>query len=458
SLAAQHEREEGAVALDPARPDRFEQTALMGSGSWQPVADRRLDMRLRAVDDAVDDWPEGSGGPDAGTGELRRTRRDEWVVTLAGELVGTRVRHRGSLSRLVYDAEIASPAIPPQVPPGLAATRFERSRLFYTAAGGGGGAAWAAGAELGRERGRNDSVLLLPPGLGGAIPGDYDLERDAAALLLGGNFATRPGDDSLTLDLGLRLDAPEGHGEEWSPRLGIGWRPGDGPWRLRASAGRAFKLPSFFALGSPPALGGNPELSPETSTAIDVGTLVEAADGRVRAGLTLFRSDYDDLIDFDFASFRLVNRSRVRAEGVEIELAAALAAAPSGAWTLRAQATWQSVEDRDTGGELLRRPDRLAAAVVTWRPAWGGDDPLRLTLDLRYRGRMLDEQVPTGRREVGGHTLVALAAEWRLHTRLAVVGRLENVFDEAYETQTGYPGPGRTGRLELRIPLLRPRR
>ena len=33
-----------------------------------------------------------------------------------------------------------------------------------------------------------------------------------------------------------------------SPRIGASWRPGEGRYRLHASAGRAWKLPSFFAL------------------------------------------------------------------------------------------------------------------------------------------------------------------------------------------------------------------
>ncbi len=40
---------------------------------------------------------------------------------------------------------------------------------------------------------------------------------------------------------------------------------------LCGTVARGFKLPSFFALASPPQLGGNPDLRPETSVGVDFG-------------------------------------------------------------------------------------------------------------------------------------------------------------------------------------------
>jgi outer membrane receptor for ferrienterochelin and colicin len=55
-------------------------------------------------------------------------------------------------------------------------------------------------------------------------------------------------------------------------------------------------------------------LEPETSVGADLGLSWVSADASSRAGVTLFRSTYHDLIDFDFESFLHVNRSSVEAE------------------------------------------------------------------------------------------------------------------------------------------------
>ena len=450
SLSAHSEEEEGRVAPDRVAPDRFEQTALLASGSWQPSESRRLDLRLRVADWEADDWPEGSGGPSFGTGVLRRSDHRESVVAFAAEIVTAGFHHRLSLSCFGHQADFDSPALPPQIPPSVASTDFDRTRLFYTATRGRNDSLWSVGAELGRQVGRNHSFLFLPPFLGGAIPGDYDLERGTVGVLFEGIHAVSPRSGSLTVEGGLRFDSPDGARDEWSPRVGIGYRPGDGAVRVHGSFGRAFKLPSFFALGSPRALGGNPALEPEVSVGGDLGLDLELLDGDLAIGVTAFRSDYRDLIDFDFATFQLVNRSRVRAAGAELSVVGR----PGRRIQIHANATFQSVEDETTGDDLLRRPDNYGSVVVSWQPSAGAGDPFRLLLDLRFQGRAFDEQVPTGRRELDSYSLVGLAAEWVVHPRLAIRARVDNLFDEGYQTQIGTPGPGTSGRVGLRIPLL----
>ena len=185
----------------------------------------------------------------------------------------------------------------------------------------------------------------------------------------------------VVLELGSRFDVPSGRARQWSPRLGASWRPGRGPTRFHASAGRAWKQPSFFALASPPALGGNPALRPEKVLGGDLGVEREFAwggAGKASAGLTAFRNRYDDLIDFDFARFLHVNRARVDARGVE----ATAAWSPAASLSLAGNATWQQVEDLATHARLRHRPKWVAGARATWRPA----SPLRLRARARQPG------------------------------------------------------------------------
>jgi outer membrane receptor protein involved in Fe transport len=294
-----------------------------------------------------------------------------------------------------------------------------------------------------RESGRNDSLLLLPEEFGGPVAGDYDITRTVA-----GAYTELIADRGpWTFELGSRVDVPEEGGAQWSPRLGVGWRPADGV-RLHASAGRAWKLPSFFALASPPELGGNPDLRPETVVGGDLG-----ADWRlihnVDAGLTLFYNRYRDLVDFDFETFSHVNRSEVETRGVE----GVLGWHPGslgGRFSVQASATWQDFEDLTTHARLRHRPEWTGGVRARWKPA----ATFTLDADVQATSRFFDEQIPVPERDtVEARELVGLGAAWRLPGRREAWElrlRIDNLLGEEYETLIGFPGPDRSVRLGLR--------
>ena len=80
----------------------------------------------------------------------------------------------------------------------------------------------------------------------------------AAAMSAGFDYAR----GRVVFELGARVDVPEEFDTEVNPRFGVAYRLRNDATRLRASVGRAFKLPSFFALAVP--VFGNPDLQPET--------------------------------------------------------------------------------------------------------------------------------------------------------------------------------------------------
>ncbi|MES1211400.1 MAG: TonB-dependent receptor, partial [Acidobacteriota bacterium] len=244
-------------------------------------------------------------------------------------------RWTAAVYRHTMDRE--TPATPPALPPTLEATTFTRLRAGWgMTLLASESVQWTAGVDVQREEGENESVLILPPDFGGAVPGDYAITRT----LPGATTEITLGDDRLAVEIGSRFDLPEDHAAQWSPRVGLSWRPGDRGVRLHASAGRGFKMPSFFALASPPQLGGNPDLRPETVLGGDLGIEGDLAAG-LSGGLTLFANRYENLIDFDFDTFTHLNRSNVEARGIE----ARLDWRPTPRLTLHANGTWQTVED-----------------------------------------------------------------------------------------------------------------
>lgn len=431
AVHASFEEEEGRIA-----DERFEQGQVLGNLSL-PLGGSRLELRARHSDWRGDDYPEASGGPVYGSGELRRS--DHRESSLSAELsLGQAARHR--LSATVYRHGLGreSPAIFPAVPPSVEETAFTSTRLGWSSVlWERGGSRWSGGVDVQREEGENRSLLLLPPEFGGEVPGDYEIERTLPGAYT--ELVLERGD--LTFEAGSRLDLPEDRAAQWSPRLGIGWRLSSAA-RLHASAGRAWKLPSFFALASPPQLGGNPDLRPETVLGGDLGADWQWGGGRADAGLTLFYNRFEDLIDFDFESFTHLNRSAVEARGVE----ASLGWRPAAGLSVHADATWQRVEDRDTGAELRHRPEWSGGARLRWQPR----DPLALELDARAVSRQRDEQIPVP--EIGtvpGYETVGLAGSWRFAGGWRLEARVENLLDREYETLVGFPGPGRSARIGL---------
>jgi outer membrane receptor protein involved in Fe transport len=112
------------------------------------------------------------------------------------------------------------------------------------------------------------------------------------------------------------------------------------------------------------------------------------------------------LIDFDFASFGYVNRSRVRTQGAELKLR----------WTAHAKlsvdanATWLDAKDL-LGATLLHEPHWLGGARLTWRPT----SRLSLRVDAHAVSRYYDTEFPVPERDlVAGNAVFGFAGSWRV--------------------------------------------
>jgi iron complex outermembrane receptor protein/vitamin B12 transporter len=442
-VGAGFDEEERRVAAEALR------RANLHANLATTAAGSRLELRTRWASWRSDDYPDASGGPRFGTGDLRRSEHREASLgaTLArgGGADGAGRRHELALALYRHQLERDSPAIVPAVPAALEDAAYTLARLRWTATlVDAGGVHLATSADVQAERGENASLLLLPPELGGPARGDYAITRTLPGAAAELTVARGDG----VLEIGSRLDAPEDRAAQWSPRLGVGWRPGGGALRVHASAGRAWKQPSFFALASPRQLGGNPDLRPETVLGGDLGIERRSSGGTLQGDLTLFYNRYAELIDFDFATFRHVNRSRVEARGAE----AALDWRPAERLSLRAAATWQEVEDLTTRARLRHRPKWSGSLRLAWRPA----DRLDLRLETQGAARSFDVQIPVPEREtVAGYAVLALAGTWEPAERWQVTARIDNLADRRYETLIGFPAPGRALRAGLRYRVRR---
>jgi vitamin B12 transporter len=228
---------------------------------------------------------------------------------------------------------------------------------------------------------------------------------------------------------------------------------------VRASWGEGFKAPSLFQLGSD---FGNAALRPESARSWDAGVEQRMGDGRVVVSGAYFERRAKDQIDF-FSCFGVtgvalctgpnglprsgvyVNTSRARAKGIELEgraqLTGALALAANYTWT---EALNASPGSPNRGRRLQRRPDHQAYGEASYRWSPG----LTTTLAVRYLGDSFDDVA--NRNRIKGATLWDLRARWPVSDTIEVYGRIENLFDEAYQTIRNYGQPGRTAYAGLR--------
>lgn len=224
---------------------------------------------------------------------------------------------------------------------------------------------------------------------------------------------------------------------------------------LRASYAEGFKAPSLFQLQSD---FGNRLLSPERSKGWDAGITQDLVEGRLQASAAYFRRDSDDLIIFISCplprtgicagrpSGTYDNVSKARAEGVEF----GLTMQPVDALRLQANYTYTDATNRSPGNanfgrQLVRRPQHSVTALLDYRWGFG----LETGVTLTHVGASFDNA--NNSRKVEGYVLADLRAAFPVTDRIELYGRIENLFDERYETVFRYGTPGRAGYVGVRL-------
>ena len=248
--------------------------------------------------------------------------------------------------------------------------------------------------------------------------------------------------DKVQVILGTRWDDTEEWGSETSPRAHLGWMVSD-TIEMRVGYGTAFRQPSLGELYFP--MFGNPGLRPETSISYEIGFVEAPKGGSRRAQLNVFKTELEDLIQFDFAAYTNRNIARAEILGAELAYENALTAD----FTQLVQVTWLDTED-DLGEPLLRRPEWSGAYTLTgsfWHKVRGD-------LTVLYLGSRWDvDPVTFERVELGGSATVDLALGWQVLDALEITVRAVNLLDREYQAVRGYPAPGCRvmGGLRLRL-------
>ena len=394
----------------------------------QRVADYDLTGLALYAHSRHSEFPLDSGGPDFAINRSRETGTGNiWLAALAlrRRQDSGPIRPNLSVSWSSQTNENETPAIAPGVLSGVPAITA-RSLLHRLEAIGDvtvdlSGLTVSIGAVLLEEHARSIGSIDY----GFPVPSNFRLSRRTVSGFAEATWNPLP---EVSINVAGRYDAVRSGPGTWTSRAGFSWQPlAKGP-SLFARIDQGLKLPSFYALGNP--LVGDPALRPERSSNHEAGA--RWALGALTARVAWFDDRFSNLIDFDPALFRLVNRSHVTARGIEAE----------GSWHLSNVLQLTAALTRltlESATPLLNRPRWEGNARAVWQVS----DRIAVNAAARFNGNFLDSSVPTGNVVTNGHIEADVGLEWKVARRLKVSGTLRNVSGSRSYLAVGYPQMGR---------------
>jgi outer membrane cobalamin receptor len=342
---------------------------------------------------------------------------DHRFGTAAGWTFGATGSYRTHGDRFVFNRER----------PELSDNRHRTHAVLATVTGSAriGGASLAVGAEGGGDWIRSSNL------------GDHDLSRLSGFAEWRQELGPR-----TQLDAAVRLDRYSEFGTSVNPSFGAGWSPSTS-LRLRASAARAFRVPTFTErYYSDPANLARAEVGPETAWAGEGGVDFFAGGGWMLQA-TVFRRADSDVIDWlrptTADRWRTFNIRDVDTVGVELGARKAFA---GGAFMV-AQYTGLDLE--------AAAVDQLSKYVLDYAPhsfTAGASVPLpggfQVAPRIEYRLR---------RRTSGDADYVLLDARIarRINRALELFVEGTNLFDASYEEVAGVRMPGAAMAVSLAV-------
>ncbi len=222
---------------------------------------------------------------------------------------------------------------------------------------------------------------------------------------------------------------------------------------LRASYAEGFKVPSLFQLLSD---FGNTTLTPERSQGWDAGITQSLIDGRLELSAVYFERDSTDLILFigcpqqtgictnrPFGTYDNIGLARAR--GAEF----AVTMRPVDALSMQFTHGVVDARNRTAGSAdfdnfLPRRPENSSSLLVDYRWPFG----LETGFTLTNVSNTFDNAANTVR--LPGYTLADIRVMMPIGRNLELTARIENLFDEVYETAFRFGQMPRAGYIGVR--------
>ncbi|RKF13593.1 TonB-dependent receptor [Roseovarius spongiae] len=249
--------------------------------------------------------------------------------------------------------------------------------------------------------------------------------------------------DQIDISAALRHDENSTFGGQATGRLAAVWRPVE-DLAFRAVVGTGYRAPSLFErFGS----NGVPTLTPEDSRSYELGVEKTFA-GRGFAKATVFYTEVDDLIDYvpggggcasPWGCYNQIPGTTT-SKGIELSGEYRLASGLSmfGTYTYT---------DAETDGKRLTRAPKHDLALGLSQDF---TDRFSGYVDLRHIADVVPSAFAPAGHKVGDYTLVGAGVSYDVTENAELYLRIENLFDEDYETAGGFNEPGRAAYVGLR--------
>lgn len=265
-----------------------------------------------------------------------------------------------------------------------------------------------------------------------AAGGDQGRSRTVSALT---EVLYAPTSD-LDLSLALRHDDHSLFGGQTSGRAALAWRPSS-DWVIRAVVGTGFRAPSLFELFS---IYGSPTLQPEQSRSLELGAeYILPQGGSLQA--TLFDTRIEDKIGFFVSSYSQIPGT-TQTRGIELIGRAEIA----GGWEVFGNYTFTDAELVSPGGaksNALQVPKHDVVLGVKGRfGRWetvASVQHVSKRNDLAFGSDFVATPV-----NLAAYTLTNLDLSYEITDMTVGYLRVENLFDEKYQTVANYGQPGRS--------------
>ena len=457
----------------PVSNDDYTRTVGSFSMGWSDRVTRsvRVDARFTS-DERGNPGPYGSD-PEGNYGGLdtisRGTNHSRGVAGVGSFGDPLALRHRVQASYLTAPSTFVSPF-------GESEDRTRRFSGRYQADMERQRAGFSFGMELLKERSDNTFITgetfdpipvermiagwfaesRFQAGARGAVTAGLRLDRIQRNSLQGNPspFGPRPAfDDDVVWSLNPKISAVWFVGGSKTMDSAEGWT------KVRGGAGTGIKPPTSFEI----AFTDNPGLKPERSISLDAGIEHVFPGARFAVDATAFANRYDDLIVSVGSSYmgpsqyRTDNIANARAAGVELGVRWQTASR----FLVRAAYTFLSTEVLDiddspgvapfpfvVGDPLIRRPNHQASLEVRYTQS-------RVTAFaiVNGRGEVLDLEpnFASSTYTAEGYAVVSAGATISITRTIQGFARVNNLFDRAYEDALGFPAPGVTGVVGVRL-------
>lgn len=234
--------------------------------------------------------------------------------------------------------------------------------------------------------------------------------------------------------VGVRWDDHEAAGSAFTYRIVSAFVIDRTGTKIKGSIGTGFKAPTLYQLYENSMwVQGNAGLEAEESLGWEVGVEQKLLNDTLSVEAVYFKQKFDNLITTQMDAFwvsHFVNLPKASAQGVELTVSYR----PCETLWIDANYTYTRTVDEQSGDDLLRRPRHKFNVDVTCRPI----EKLALTAGVGFAG----SSVGVGQTRLAKHAVWRAGGTYELTDKIALFGRIENAFDEHYQTANNVNTPG----------------